>query len=122
MQLTISVIFFLENLVKIFLHNMAVCSTCPFWFNWSSFKYKHNQWRLNRYRVTDNILTIISNAFIYNINTGKAVLVILCGLIVRVTVAVLAVTGNKFTIKEKIFIGFSWLPKATVQVRRIFYC
>ena len=28
----------------------------------------------------------------------------------------IAVTGNGFTIKEKIFIAIAWLPKATVQV------
>ena len=43
-------------------------------------------------------------------------LIIITGLIVRVTVAVIVVTGNKFNVKEKVFIAFSWLPKATVQV------
>ena len=38
------------------------------------------------------------------------------GLVFRLTVAVIAVTGNKFTIKEKAFVAISWLPKATVQV------
>jgi NhaP-type Na+/H+ or K+/H+ antiporter len=46
---------------------------------------------------------------------GMALVVIICGLVLRVIVAVVVVTGNKFTIKEKIFIGLSWLPKATVQ-------
>lgn len=43
-------------------------------------------------------------------------MIIITGLIVRVTVAVIVVTGNKFNVKEKVFIAFSWLPKATVQV------
>lgn len=30
--------------------------------------------------------------------------------------SVVAVTGNGFSIKEKIFIAIAWLPKATVQV------
>ena len=43
-------------------------------------------------------------------------LLIFVGLTVRLTIAVLAVTGYKFTVKEKVFVAFSWLPKATVQV------
>ena len=42
---------------------------------------------------------------------------ILSGVTLRITIAFLAVTGNKFTVKEKLFIAISWLPKATVQVR-----
>ena len=47
-------------------------------------------------------------------------MIIITGLIVRVTVAVIVVTGNKFNVKEKVFIAFSWLPKATVQVYIIY--
>ena len=38
------------------------------------------------------------------------------GLVARLIVSMIAVTGNDFTIKEKIFIAIAWLPKATVQV------
>ena len=38
------------------------------------------------------------------------------GLVARLIVSMIAVTGNGFTIKEKVFIAIAWLPKATVQV------
>ena len=46
----------------------------------------------------------------------KSLLVIFAGLLVRLTVTVL-VTGipQRFTIKERIFIAVTWMPKATVQ-------
>lgn len=46
---------------------------------------------------------------------GRTIGILGVGLVVRLTVAVLAVTGHKFTWKEKVFVAISWLPKATVQ-------
>ena len=48
--------------------------------------------------------------------SGQGILLICIGLVARLIVSVIAVTGNGFTIKEKIFIAIAWLPKATVQV------
>ena len=43
--------------------------------------------------------------------------VCLCiGVIMRFLSTVFVIFGEKFTLKEKVFIGFSWLPKATLQV------
>ncbi len=38
------------------------------------------------------------------------------GLVFRIAITYIVVLGNKLTVKEKIFIALSWLPKATVQV------
>ena len=50
------------------------------------------------------------------IGIGLATLSI--GLVCRMATTFLVVCGNKFNIKEKIFIMMAWLPKATVQVRK----
>ena len=55
---------------------------------------------------------------IFTINvTGKAIAVLIIGLVVRVAVTYLVVYGNNMTVKEKLFCTIAWLPKATVQVR-----
>jgi hypothetical protein len=41
--------------------------------------------------------------------------VITCGLIVRVIISIVVVSGNGFNLMERIFIGAAWVPKATVQ-------
>lgn len=47
---------------------------------------------------------------------GKAVLLVICGLSVRWIGSFLATSVEcKYTLKEKIFISFGWIPKATVQ-------
>ena len=55
--------------------------------------------------------------FLTCFQTGKGILLILIGLIVRVVVALIVISGNRFSIKEKGFIAMAWLPKATVQVK-----
>ena len=47
---------------------------------------------------------------------GLGIAVLAIGLAVRVVVSFLAVFGLNLTLKEKFFIPFAWLPKATVQV------
>ena len=51
----------------------------------------------------------------YNI-AGQGVVVILSGLICRVIISTVVVSGNGFTIKERLMIATAWIPKATVQV------
>jgi len=46
---------------------------------------------------------------------GLAVLVICLGLIIRLLISQLAVLGGDLNMKERIFVSFAWLPKATVQ-------
>ena len=48
--------------------------------------------------------------------TGRGIAVILCGLIARLIISMVAISGNGFNLKERILIGAAWLPKATVQV------
>lgn len=50
----------------------------------------------------------------FSVGLGLAVLFI--GLALRVVVSFFAVFGLNFSLKEKFFIPFAWLPKATVQV------
>jgi hypothetical protein len=47
---------------------------------------------------------------------GQGLLIIVVGLVVRLTIAFLATFGNKFRWRTMIFIAISWIPKATVQV------
>ena len=46
---------------------------------------------------------------------GYSLLALFIGLIIRVLISSLVVWGADLNIKEKLFVGFSWLPKATVQ-------
>lgn len=46
---------------------------------------------------------------------AKGIGVLLCGVTTRAIVVALAVQGNKFNIREIIFVMIAWLPKATVQ-------
>ena len=48
---------------------------------------------------------------------GLGIATLLIGLTVRIAISMLAVTGAKLNLKEKIFVAIAWLPKATVQVR-----
>lgn len=50
---------------------------------------------------------------------GKAIAVLIIGLVVRVAVTYLVVYGNNMNVKEKLFCTIAWLPKATVQVRLV---
>merc|ERR1712106_508094 len=51
-----------------------------------------------------------------NMNTlGLSIVVLLIALIVRMVGTYFAVCGGELTRKEKIFMAFAWLPKATVQ-------
>ena len=42
-------------------------------------------------------------------------------LVVRVFATFLSTLGTSFDLKEKIFICIAWIPKATVQVRRLHF-
>ena len=46
---------------------------------------------------------------------GFAILSLFIGLIIRFLISTVIVFGAKLNIKEKLFIGLSWIPKATVQ-------
>ena len=45
----------------------------------------------------------------------KCALVILAGLLARLPLAFAAVHGKDYTLREMLFVAFSWMPKATVQ-------
>jgi NhaP-type Na+/H+ or K+/H+ antiporter len=52
-----------------------------------------------------------------NINMGsfgKGVGIIMLGLVMRWIGTVIAASEPKFVFKEKAFLGFAWIPKATV--------
>lgn len=48
--------------------------------------------------------------------SGSSVLVLCIGLLFRIVAAFFATFRGGFNWKEKVFIAFAWLPKATVQV------
>ena len=51
-----------------------------------------------------------------NPNTlGLSIVVLLIALLVRMVGTYFAVSGGDLNVKEKIFMSFAWLPKATVQ-------
>ena len=50
-------------------------------------------------------------------NVGKAFALLTVAMVVRLIVTFLVVSGNKLSIKDKIFVAIAWSPKATVQVR-----
>jgi Kef-type K+ transport system membrane component KefB len=50
---------------------------------------------------------------------GRGIVVITCGLIVRVIISIVVVSGNGFNLMERIFIGAAWVPKATVQILQL---
>ena len=45
----------------------------------------------------------------------KAIIVIICGVTLRCITAVVVTWGADLSVKERVFIGLSWIPKATVQ-------
>jgi len=45
----------------------------------------------------------------------KAVLIILCGLTARTCAAFFATAQTNLNVKERLFVAFAWMPKATVQ-------
>lgn len=45
---------------------------------------------------------------------GYAILIIFIGIIMRVTIAFFVSADKDFTIKERIFIGCTWMAKGTV--------
>ena len=51
--------------------------------------------------------------------SGKCLAVFAISVTVRLLVTYVVVLGNNLTVKEKIFVAISWLPKATVQVRQV---
>ena len=46
---------------------------------------------------------------------GYSLLVLVLALIIRMFATYVAVMGGELNVKEKIFMAFAWLPKATVQ-------
>ena len=46
---------------------------------------------------------------------GYSLLVLVLALIIRMFATYAAVMGGELNVKEKIFMAFAWLPKATVQ-------
>ena len=46
---------------------------------------------------------------------GMSILVLFIALIIRMVGTYVAVMGGELNVKEKIFMAFAWLPKATVQ-------
>lgn len=52
--------------------------------------------------------------FLFSLGLGLGTLAI--GLVARMIVSFFAVWGTNLNMKEKFFIPFAWLPKATVQV------
>ena len=51
----------------------------------------------------------------------KSIACLLTGVIIRIVVTVLASVGCKLNTKEKFFVSFSWMAKATVQVSTSFF-
>jgi NhaP-type Na+/H+ or K+/H+ antiporter len=46
---------------------------------------------------------------------GKGIVVIVCGVAARWIATFMVGAGQNFTTKERAFMGFAWIPKATVQ-------
>merc|ERR1712083_408984 len=46
---------------------------------------------------------------------GYSILVLFIALVIRMIGTYVAVMGGELNVKEKIFMAFAWLPKATVQ-------
>jgi len=46
---------------------------------------------------------------------GKAIIVLLIGLVFRISGVLIALIGTDYDLYEKIFVGISWSPKCTVQ-------
>jgi NhaP-type Na+/H+ or K+/H+ antiporter len=46
---------------------------------------------------------------------GGGVLIIICGVCARWVATFMCGHGQNFTVKERAFMGFAWIPKATVQ-------
>lgn len=65
------------------------------------------------------LFSLIGAAVMFTNLTGELVGIgigIICiGLVVRITVSILATTKSGLNIKEKFFVAFAWIPKATVQ-------
>ena len=47
---------------------------------------------------------------------GLGLAVVVIGLVVRMITSFLVVLGTSLELRERLFIPFAWLPKATVQV------
>lgn len=52
---------------------------------------------------------------------GLGIAVLAIGLFVRIIVSFCVVFGSGLTIKEQIFVALAWFPKATVQVKLVFF-
>lgn len=48
--------------------------------------------------------------------TGIGLGILCASLVLRLITTYIVLAGNDLTMKEKVFIAISWLPKATVQV------
>ena len=46
---------------------------------------------------------------------GLSIIVLLLALVLRMVGTYFAVCGGDLTVREKIFMAFAWMPKATVQ-------
>ena len=49
---------------------------------------------------------------------GRGIAILVVGMIPRLLMVYFVVSRNNFTRKENIFLMLSWIPKATVQVKR----
>ena len=63
------------------------------------------------------IILRFGSIFLCYSNVGKAFALLTVAMVVRLIVTFLVVSGNKLSIKDKIFVAIAWSPKATVQVR-----
>ena len=57
------------------------------------------------------------SVFLCYFTVGKAFALLTMAMVVRLIVTFIVVSGNKLSIKDKIFVAIAWSPKATVQVR-----
>ena len=65
-------------------------------------------------------LCLFDSAFWFSAGLGMATLAI--GLVFRMTVSFLTMFRTSLNLKERLFIPFAWLPKATVQVSAHMQC
>ena len=61
-------------------------------------------------------MAISYTTFVFFI-AGRAFALLTVAMVVRLIVTFSVVSGNKLSIKDKIFVAIAWSPKATVQVR-----
>jgi len=109
--------------IKSFLEDMHV-------HQWQFFLYSlcfySSWWRNNPLLIVCLMKTLTSNItrFIFLLwvwhemhVAGLGIAVLGIGMVIRLIVSFFSVWGTDLNMKERIFIPFAWLPKATVQVR-----